>query len=153
MTLPWIATNELQRTRVEMYFKALREGGHSAESKEVFVMYPAYIDDGDTQARAEVLEHWHRWREFALEAMNLDPSKGEAYRKIFHHLEYDAMVGDSRGIFGGPDTCTRILKRIAEIVAPTHIGLVFHFGGLSQDKVLKSMDRFARLVMPALRHS
>jgi hypothetical protein len=75
------------------------------------------------------------------------------YRKIFHHLEYDAMVGDSRGIFGGPDTCTRILKRIAEIVAPTHIGLVFHFGGLSQDKVLKSMDRFARLVMPALRHS
>jgi alkanesulfonate monooxygenase SsuD/methylene tetrahydromethanopterin reductase-like flavin-dependent oxidoreductase (luciferase family) len=153
MTLPWIATNELQRTRVEMYFKALREGGHSAESKEVFVMYPAYIGDGDAQARAEVLEHWHRWRGFALEALNLDPSKGEAYRKIFHHLEYDAMVGDSRGIFGGPDTCMRILKRIAEIVAPTHIGLVFHFGGLSQDKVLKSMDRFARLVMPALRHS
>ncbi len=28
MTLPWIATNELQRTRMQTYFDALREGGH-----------------------------------------------------------------------------------------------------------------------------
>jgi len=61
------------------------------------------------------------------------------------------MIRDSRGVFGGPETCTRILKRIIETVGPTHIGLVFHFGGLSQDRVLKSMERFARQVMPALR--
>lgn len=151
MTLPWIATNELQRTRVEMYIDALREGGHSVESKEVFVMYPAYIGDSDAEARAEVIEHWSRWREFALEAMNLDPAKGEAYQKIFRHLDYDAMINDSRGVFGGPATCLRILKRIIEVVAPTHIGLVFHFGGLRQDQALKSMERFARVVMPALR--
>jgi natural product biosynthesis luciferase-like monooxygenase protein len=151
MTLPWIATNELQRTRVEIYLNALREGGHAVESKEVFVMYPAYIGESDAQARAEVLEHWCRWRKFALEAMNLDSSKGEAYQKIFHHLDYDAMISDSRGVFGGPDTCVRILKRIIEIVSPTHIGLVFHFGGLSQNKTLKSMERFARSVRPALR--
>jgi hypothetical protein len=66
-------------------------------------------------------------------------------------LDYDAMVRDSRGIFGGPETCVRILKRIIEVVGPTHIGLVFHFGGLTQEKVLKSMERFAHFVMPALR--
>jgi hypothetical protein len=151
MTLPWIATNELQRTRVEMYIDALGEGGHSVKSKEVFVMYPAYIGASDAEARADVIEHWSRWRGFALEAMNLDPAKGEAYQQVFRHLDYDAMINDSRGVFGGPDTCLRILKRIIEVVAPTHIGLVFHFGGLRQDKALKSMERFARVVMPALR--
>ena len=152
MTLPWLATNELQRTRVEMYFDALRRAGHSIETKDVFVMYPAYVGDNDAQARTEVLAAWNRWREFAFEAMNLDPSKGEAYRTVSNHLEYDAMVRDNRGVFGGPETCTQILKKIIKTVGATHIGLVFHFGGLSQDKVLKSMERFARLVMPPLKN-
>jgi natural product biosynthesis luciferase-like monooxygenase protein len=151
MTLPWVATNELQRTRVELYFEALRGAGHSVESKDVFVMYPAYVGDSDAQARTEILDHWKRWRLFALEALNLDPSKGETYQNVFDHLDYDAMVQDSRGVFGGPDTCVRILKRIIEVIGTTHIGLVFHFGGLSQEKVLKSMERFARTVMPALQ--
>jgi len=151
MTLPWIATNEVQRTHVEQYFAALREGGHAVESKEVFVMYPAYVGASDEQARSEVLAQWLRWREFALAALNLDPSKGEPYQRIFNHLDYDAMVRDSRGVFGGPETCIKILKLIIEVVGPTHIGLVFHFGGLSHEKVLKSMERCARQVMPALR--
>jgi natural product biosynthesis luciferase-like monooxygenase protein len=151
MTLPWIATNEVQRTHVEQYFAALREGGHAVESRDVFVMYPAYVGASDEQAKSEVLAHWLRWREFALAALNLDPSKAEPYQRIFNHLDYDAMVRDSRGVFGGPETCAQILKRIIETVGPTHIGLVFHFGGLSQQKVLKSMERFACQVMPALR--
>jgi alkanesulfonate monooxygenase SsuD/methylene tetrahydromethanopterin reductase-like flavin-dependent oxidoreductase (luciferase family) len=151
MTLPWIATNELQRTRMQTYFDALREGGHTAESKDVFVMYPAYVGESDAQARADVLDRWNSWRVFALEAMNLDPSKGEAYERVVRHLDYDAMAADNRGVFGGPDTCARILKRIIEVVGTTHIGLTFHFGGLSQEKVLKSMERFARWVMPAIK--
>jgi natural product biosynthesis luciferase-like monooxygenase protein len=151
MTLPWVATNELQRERVELYFDALRRGGHEAESRDVFVMYPAYIGESDAQARSEVLEHWNRWREFAAEALGLDPSKGEAYQKIVRHLDYDAMTSENRGVFGGPDTCARILKTIIKVVGATHIGLTFHFGGLNQEKVLQSMGRFARQVMPALR--
>jgi natural product biosynthesis luciferase-like monooxygenase protein len=151
MTLPWIANNELQRTRVEMYFAALRQAGHSISGKQVFVMYPAYIGDSDARAQADVIEHWNRWRQFALEALGLDPSKGEPYRNIFTHLDYQTMARDSRGVFGGPETCLRILQKIIETIGPTHIGLVFHFGGLSQQKVLKSMERFARLIAPALR--
>ena len=33
-------------------------------------------------------------------------------------------------VFGGPETCARILKQIIEVVGTTHIGLTFHFGGL-----------------------
>ncbi|HYY25889.1 MAG TPA: LLM class flavin-dependent oxidoreductase [Candidatus Udaeobacter sp.] len=153
MTLPWIATNELQRTRVELYLEALRDGGHAVESKDIFVMYPAYVSDSDAQARLEVLEHWNRWREFALDALGLDATKGEAYHKVFRHLDYDAMIADNRGVFGGPDSCIRILKKIIKVVGATHVGLTFHFGGVSQHKVIRSMERFTRQVMPALRQA
>lgn len=150
MTLPWVATNEEQRLRVEIYLAALRDGGHAVEDKDVFTMYPIYVGDSDAQARAEVIEHWYRWRIFALEAQNFTPDN-PVYQRVFGHLDYDAMVRDSRGIFGGPETCARILKRVIEVVGTTHVGLTFHFGGLSQEKVLKSMERCARLVLPELR--
>jgi len=150
MTLPWIATNEVQGPRVRQYRDELRASGHAVEDRDVFVMYPAYVGADDSEARAEVIEHWHRWRSFALEAMGLTSAQEEAHQRVFNHLAYDAMVRDSRGVFGGPDTCARILQRIMDAVGVTHIGLTFHFGGLSQDKVLKSMERFARQVRPVL---
>jgi natural product biosynthesis luciferase-like monooxygenase protein len=150
MTLPWIATNEEQRSRVEIYWSALREGGHTVQDKDVFTMYPVYVGDSDSQAHSEVIEHWKRWREFALATLNLEPGS-PAHHRVFGHLDYNAMVRDSRGVFGGPETCARILKRIIEVVGTTHIGLTFHFGGLSQGKVLKSMERCAKSVLPALR--
>jgi natural product biosynthesis luciferase-like monooxygenase protein len=149
MTLPWVATNELQGPRVRQYQDVLRGAGHAVEEREVFVMYPVYVGADDAQARAEVIEHWQRWRVFALAALDLDPSKGEAYEKVLNHLAYDGMIRDSRGVFGGPETCTQILRKIINVVGVTHIGLTFHFGGLSQKKVLKSMERFARQVRPA----
>ena len=112
-------------------------------------MYPIYVGADDAQARAEVVEPWHRWRTFALEAMGLLSTQDEAHQRVFNHLTYDSMAHDSRGVFGSPETCTRILKKIIELVGVTHIGLTFHFGGLSQDKVLKSMERFAHQVRPA----
>ncbi|HSK31562.1 MAG TPA: LLM class flavin-dependent oxidoreductase [Candidatus Limnocylindria bacterium] len=150
MTLPWIATNEEQRPRVEIYLGALREGGHKVEDKDVFTMYPVYVGASDSEARADVIDHWHRWRGFALEALGLAPGN-PAHQRVLGHLDYDAMVRDSRGVFGGPETCARILKRIIEVVGTTHVGLTFHFGGLSQERVLKSMERCAREVLPSLR--
>ena len=150
MTLPWIATNEEQQPRVEMYWAALRGAGHAIERREVFTMYPVYVGETDEQARREVIEHWHRWRAFAMEAQNLTP-ENPTYQRVFGHLDYDAMVRDSRGVFGGPETCVRILKRIIEIVGATHVGLTFHFGGLPQNRVLQSMERCARVVLPAFR--
>ena len=103
-------------------------------------MYPVYVGDTDESARAEVIEHWHRWRVFALAAIGAEPGT-PAYETRFPHLSYDVMASESRGVFGGPETCARILKRIVDVVGTTHIGLTFHFGGLSQKRVLKSMER------------
>lgn len=151
MTVPWIFTNEIQRPRVELYLRALRESGHSEKDHDVFVMYPAYVAESDSQARADAIEPWHRWRAFVLNELGIDPSKGSLYDDRLAHFNYDTMTTQHRVVFGGPETCVRHLQRIRDVTGATHVGLTFHFGGLTQKKILKSMERFARFVMPALR--
>ena len=151
MTVPWIFTNEIQRGKVESYLKSLREAGRPVEDHEVFVMYPAYVGETDAEARSDAMDAWHRWRAFALAELGIDPSQGSVYEERNRHLSYDAMAAESRALFGGPETCLGQLQRIADVVKPTHVAFVFHFGGLRQDKILKSMERFARFVMPAIK--
>ena len=114
-------------------------------------MYPIYVGEDDAHARAEVEDAWHRWREFALDEVRLDPARVPMLDKIYARLAYDAMVQDNRGVFGGPDTCIEHLRNIIDVVGPNHIGLCFHFGGLKQDKVLASMERFSRHVAPVFQ--
>lgn len=149
MTLPWLFGNEVQGARVREYLEILRESGHATEERDVFVMYPAYVGETDLRAREEALDAWHRWREFALEEVRMDPGRAPLLEQIHARLGYDAMVSESRAVFGGPETCIKQLQTICNEVGPTHIGLCFHFGGLSQARVLASMERFSRHVAPA----
>ena len=52
-------------------------------------------------------------------------------------------------VIGTPDTCVRQIKRIQEAVGITHFNCSFWFGDLEHARVLRSMETFAREVMPA----
>jgi len=52
-------------------------------------------------------------------------------------------------VIGTPDTCVRQVKRLQEVVGITHFNCSFWFGDLEQKRVLASMERFSRQVLPA----
>jgi alkanesulfonate monooxygenase SsuD/methylene tetrahydromethanopterin reductase-like flavin-dependent oxidoreductase (luciferase family) len=52
-------------------------------------------------------------------------------------------------VIGTPDTCIRQIRRIRDLVGITHFNCSFWFGDLEQGRVLRSMELFAREVMPA----
>lgn len=52
-------------------------------------------------------------------------------------------------VVGTPDTVIRQIERIKHTVGITHFNCSFWFGDLDQQRVLKSMELFAREVMPA----
>jgi alkanesulfonate monooxygenase SsuD/methylene tetrahydromethanopterin reductase-like flavin-dependent oxidoreductase (luciferase family) len=52
-------------------------------------------------------------------------------------------------VIGTPDTCVRQIRRLQEQVGITHFNCSFWFGDLEQPRVLRSMELFAREVMPA----
>ncbi len=54
-------------------------------------------------------------------------------------------------VIGTPDTVTRQIRRIRDLVGITHFNCSFWFGDLEQARVLRSMELFAREVLPAFR--
>ena len=54
-------------------------------------------------------------------------------------------------VIGTPDTVIRQIRRIRDLVGITHFNCSFWFGDLKQDKILKSMRRFAEEVIPAFK--
>jgi alkanesulfonate monooxygenase SsuD/methylene tetrahydromethanopterin reductase-like flavin-dependent oxidoreductase (luciferase family) len=54
-------------------------------------------------------------------------------------------------VIGTPDTCIRQIRRVREQVGITHFNGSFWFGDLEHPRVLRSMELFAREVMPAFR--
>jgi len=53
-------------------------------------------------------------------------------------------------VIGTPDTCIRQIKRLRERVGITHFNCNFWFGDLEHARVLRSMERFSKEVMPAV---
>jgi luciferase family oxidoreductase group 1 len=53
-------------------------------------------------------------------------------------------------VIGTPDTVIRQIKRVRELVGISHFNCSFWFGDLDQARVLRSMELFAREVMPAV---
>jgi len=53
-------------------------------------------------------------------------------------------------VIGTPDTCIRQIRRLRERVGITHFNCSFWFGDMEQARVLRSMERFAQEVMPAV---
>jgi luciferase family oxidoreductase group 1 len=54
-------------------------------------------------------------------------------------------------IIGTPDTVIRQIKRVETVVGITHFNCSFWFGDLEHARVMRSMERFAREVLPAFR--
>jgi alkanesulfonate monooxygenase SsuD/methylene tetrahydromethanopterin reductase-like flavin-dependent oxidoreductase (luciferase family) len=51
-------------------------------------------------------------------------------------------------IFGSPERCVQRLKRAQEDYGLTYVIFEVNFGGLPHAKVLQSLERFAKEVMP-----
>jgi alkanesulfonate monooxygenase SsuD/methylene tetrahydromethanopterin reductase-like flavin-dependent oxidoreductase (luciferase family) len=54
-------------------------------------------------------------------------------------------------VIGTPDVCIRQIRRLQDQVGITHFNCSFWFADVDQPRVLRSMERFAREVMPAFR--
>jgi alkanesulfonate monooxygenase SsuD/methylene tetrahydromethanopterin reductase-like flavin-dependent oxidoreductase (luciferase family) len=52
-------------------------------------------------------------------------------------------------VIGTPDTVIKQIQRVKDVVGITHFNCSFWFGDLEHARVLRSMETFAREVMPA----
>src|SRR6266851_2117864 len=149
--------------RRDNYLLALRKHGRSeveidALMKNWGVSRQIYVAPTDAQALAESkdAEMWYQdsLRRFQVPERIEDthPSLHAGFRAAaqrFAKVTWEGLVAETLA-FGSPDTVARHIETMREM----GVGQVLcwmNFGGLPQDKIRRSMELFAREVMPRFR--
>ena len=121
-----------------------------AEPLKVGVQRAVYVTDSDADARAAAEEA--RWNMRVTLSLRNHYERVEQGRAIPVPAPKEPDVDDLLDRFlviGTADTVIRQIKRIREAVGITHFNCSFWFGDLEHARVLRSMELFAREVMPA----
>ena len=119
---------------------------------KVGVQRAVYVTENAADARAAAEEA--RWNMRVTLSLRNHQEKVERGRAIPVPMPNEPATDDLLDRFlviGTPDTCIRQLKRIQELVGITHFNCSFWFGDVEHPRVLKSMELFAKEVMPAFR--
>jgi alkanesulfonate monooxygenase SsuD/methylene tetrahydromethanopterin reductase-like flavin-dependent oxidoreductase (luciferase family) len=147
----------------DTYVETLKKSGRApAEIASLLsrwgVSRQIYVAETDARALAEAkaAELWYQesFRRFVVPDRIEDehPSLQPGFRAMADRLSkvtWENLVAETLA-FGSPDTVARHIREMQEL----GVGQVMcwmNFGGLSQDKVRRSMELFAREVMPRFR--
>jgi luciferase family oxidoreductase group 1 len=118
---------------------------------QVGVQRAVYVADSDADARAAADEA--RWNMRVTLSLRNHYERVERGRAIPVPAPTEPDLDDLLErylVIGTPDTCIRQIGRLRELVGITHFNCSFWFGDLEHARVLRSMERFAREVMPAV---
>jgi luciferase family oxidoreductase group 1 len=116
---------------------------------EVGVQRAVYVTHSEADARAAAEEA--RWNMRVTLSLRNHYERVERGHAIAVPAPKEPDIDDLLDrflIIGTPDTCIRQLKRVQELVGITHFNCSFWFGDLEHGRVLRSMELFAREVMP-----
>ncbi|MPZ22702.1 MAG: LLM class flavin-dependent oxidoreductase [Dehalococcoidia bacterium] len=142
--LPQGRSMDVVGEQVGRYRKVLAEAGKPFNAEKILLARALYVAPSDEQAWADAGDAYIRFRELATKLAASPQGKQLAHNPFDHDSLRDAVV------FGGPETCLSMLRRIEELGIQQVIFFV-HFGGLAHEKIMASMDRFAAEVVPLLR--
>jgi natural product biosynthesis luciferase-like monooxygenase protein len=146
MTIPHTHAAEDIRRKIGLYRDALAAAGHDPASRHVFARYYAYVADTAAEARRDVEAAYLRNAAVAERARAL----GHLHAGTLQRPEpdYDEAVREHRMLFGSVDECVEHVRYVRDEIGIDYLGVTFWFGGLAQDKALRSMDAFMREVVP-----
>jgi alkanesulfonate monooxygenase SsuD/methylene tetrahydromethanopterin reductase-like flavin-dependent oxidoreductase (luciferase family) len=150
-------------TNRETYVSTLEKAGRSPDEIAALlarwgVSRQIYVADTDAKAleEAKAAEVWYQesFRRFVIPERIADahPTLQPAFRAMADRLgkiTWEGLVAETLA-FGSPDTVARHIEYMRSI-GVGQILCWMNFGGLAQDKIRRSMDLFAREVMPRFR--
>jgi luciferase family oxidoreductase group 1 len=125
-----------------------------ASVPEVGVQRAVYVTESDADARDAAEQA--RWNMRVTLSLRNHYERVDAGNAVPVPLPNEPSTDDLLERFlviGTPDTVIRQIQRIKDEVGINHFNCSFWFGDLSQERVLRSMEMFARDVMPAFAES
>jgi alkanesulfonate monooxygenase SsuD/methylene tetrahydromethanopterin reductase-like flavin-dependent oxidoreductase (luciferase family) len=166
-SVPWVAgqgistmfshnTPTLEQTRenVDVYWRVYAEtrdalgrlNGHVAEPK-VGLMRQVYLAETDAEAMREARAGYAAWFENYTYLWSLH---GNTARHE-HKADLEQAVADRRVLVGAPATVRALVQECVDATGVNYFVPSFTWGNLTTEQVLRSLDLFARDIMPAVR--
>lgn len=111
---------------------------------------PVYVAENEADARDALRAA--RWNGRATVRLRYDAAQvqdGIVHAEPFPGEPSDEQMLRDYVVIGTPDQCIRQLERIRDGLGCDYFSASFWFGDLSHERVLGSMERFARDVLPA----
>ena len=147
---------EVARERIGWYREALKKNGRLVEDYEVCTCYHAHFLPTDDLTKLKSIvekpmeEYSFAGKEAAAKAPDPVAYKGYTAREDYHKQAGFDLYFPNRVLMGGPQ---RVLDRIKVMrdMGITQIGLIVEFGSLQQPEIMRSMEVFAKEVLPKAR--
>jgi alkanesulfonate monooxygenase SsuD/methylene tetrahydromethanopterin reductase-like flavin-dependent oxidoreductase (luciferase family) len=119
------------------------------------------MDDDPAQARREAGEELRNFLAFNASPVRTLPDKTELQAKGYGFyasgtlerlaaLSVDEIIEREIALVGTPEEVVEKIRRIGQVPGIGELCVIANFGGLEHWKALKTMELFARRVMPAL---
>lgn len=133
---------------IQLYRESAAGAGHDPALLQVSTHYQVCCAEDRREAIAAGLQAITRYRDLNSEARR----QGSA--TLIGRPDRDppeALLEDNRVCLGDPDDCLAILSQARRTLGLTQVDCTFYFGGLDYDFARRSLELFAREVMPRLR--
>ena len=151
--IPWVAA---PLSDMAERYKRYRAHAHERGHRHVkgTAVYMLFIDEDYETALAKGKEESRRYAELITEHYGRNKDKTYATGSAaFEHAQYIMSITDNleeRAIVGTPDMCRRRIQEIdEELGGVDEFAFYLHAGGRSTDEARRSIQLFAREVMPA----
>lgn len=163
LTAPFLLDPAEQQANLAIYREALAAAGHDPADFEVVGTYHLYIGDTPNEIEAIGVTAIRNYLTFVR---TVDPKERDArayanYRQvggIYQQGDPEGAARDfqhliaNRAVIGTPEECARRIERLAADFGLTHLIFEVFFGGMPHERVLRTLERFAREVMPHFDH-
>ncbi len=142
----------------KIYREIQTASGHAA-SPRLIITREIYVADSLEQAKREaypyLLQYWKLWERYSqFTEEGLMPEDYDFWRKrapVLHAMDFDELTERGLVMFGTPQTVAAQIRRHRDRLNLNALACTFKFGGMPQDMLIKSMQKFASGVMPLVR--
>jgi alkanesulfonate monooxygenase SsuD/methylene tetrahydromethanopterin reductase-like flavin-dependent oxidoreductase (luciferase family) len=159
LTAPFFFTRfEEQQTRLALYSRALETAGVDPASRDVVGAYHLYCGDSDAEVRRIAEPGLRTYQAFTkgadlLRGAQRDAEQYKAWQGFFANREtitFEQMRA-TRAVMGTPDECAARIGQLSREYGLNYFIFEINYGALPHGEVLRSLERFAREVMPRFR--
>ena len=159
LTAPFFFSRfEDQQARLSLYVRALEKAGVDPATRDITGAYHLYCGDSEAEVQAVAQPGLQTYQAFTkaadlLRGAERHQQQYQAWQGFFANREsitFEQMRA-TRAVMGTPDVCAARIRHLRQAYGLNYFMFEVNYGGVPHTKVVSSLERFAREVIPQFR--